>query len=391
MLDSHMIAASVGDYRELARRRLPRYLFDYIDGGSFAEQTLANNVADLARVNLRQRVLRDVSKVDLSTTVLGQPLAMPVALGPVGMAGMNARRGEVQAARAAERAGVPFTLSTVSTCSLAEVRSHVSKAPWFQLYMIRDRGILAELISAAERAQCSALVFTVDLPLPSSRYREVRSSLRNSGGLKPALHQMLQNATRPGWLYDVALRGRPHTMGNIAPVVKGKATISEFQAWIHANFDPSVTWADLEWVRSRWRGPLIVKGVLEADDARQAHRIGADAVIVSNHGGRQLDGAVSTVRALPGIVDAVGSDLSVFVDGGVRSGLDVVRMLALGAKLVLLGRAWAFALGARGEAGVNHVLALIAREIQVALSLIGKTRVTDLGAEDIWRESAAGG
>ena len=386
-----MIAASVGDYRELARRRLPRYLFDYIDGGSFAEQTLANNVADLARVTLRQRVLRDVSKVDLSTTVLGQPIAMPVALGPVGMAGMNARRGEVQAARAAERAGVPFTLSTVSTCSLSEVRSQVGKPLWFQLYMIRDRGILAELINAAEHAQCSALLFTVDLPLPSSRYREVRSSLRHAGGIRPVLHQMLQNASRPGWLYDVALRGRPHTMGNVAPFIKGKATISEFQAWIHANFDPSVTWADLEWVRARWRGPLVVKGVLEADDARQAHRIGADAVVVSNHGGRQLDGAVSTVRALPAIVDAVGNDLPVFVDGGVRSGLDVVRMLALGAKLVLLGRAWAYALGARGEAGVDHVLALIAREIQVALSLIGKTRVTDLSEEDIRREIAGAG
>jgi L-lactate dehydrogenase (cytochrome) len=380
-----MIAASVGDYRELARRRLPRYLFDYIDGGSFAEQTLASNVADLARVTLRQRVLRDVSKVDLSTTILGQPIAMPVALGPVGMAGMNARRGEVQAARAAERAGIPFALSTVSTCSLAEVRSQVSKPLWFQLYMIRDRGILAELLSAAERAQCSALLFTVDLPLPSSRYREVRSSLRHAGGIGAALHRMMQSASCPGWLYDVALRGRPHTLGNIAPIVKGKATISEFQAWIHANFDPSVTWADLEWVRARWRGPLVVKGVLEAADAREAHRVGADAVVVSNHGGRQLDGAVSTVRALPGIVDAVGSDLPVFVDGGVRSGLDVVRMLALGAQLVLLGRAWAYALGARGEAGVDHVLALIAKEIRVALSLVGKTRVTDLGEADIWR------
>jgi L-lactate dehydrogenase (cytochrome) len=381
-----MIAASVGDYRELARRRLPRYLFDYIDGGSFTEQTLANNVADLARVTLRQRVLRDVSRIDLSTTLLGQSIAMPVALGPVGMAGMNARRGEVQAARAAERAGIPFTLSTVSTCSLDEVRSQVSKPIWFQLYMIRDRGILAELIDAAERAQCSALLFTVDLPLPSSRYREVRTSLRHGGGFRPALHRMMQSASRPGWLYDVALRGRPHTLGNIAPLIQGKATISEFQAWIHANFDPSVTWADLEWVRARWRGPLVVKGVLEAEDAREAHRVGADAVLVSNHGGRQLDGAVSTVRALPAIVDAVGSDLPVFVDGGVRSGLDVVRMLALGAQLVLLGRAWAYALGARGEAGVDHVLALIAKEIRVVLSLVGKTRVTELSAADLWRD-----
>jgi L-lactate dehydrogenase (cytochrome) len=382
-----MIAACVGDYRELARRRLPRYLFDYIDGGSFAEQTLAANVADLARVNLRQRVLRDVSRIDLSTTVLGQPIAMPVALGPVGMAGMNARRGEVQAARAAERAGIPFTLSTVSTCSLAEVRSHVAKPLWFQLYMIRDRGILAELLSAAARAHCSALLFTVDLPLPSSRYRDVRSSLKGDGGARAAVHRMMQSASRLGWLYDVALRGRPHTLGNIAPVFKGRATIGEFQSWVHANFDPSVTWADLEWVRARWRGPLVVKGVLEPEDAREAHRVGADAVVVSNHGGRQLDGAPSTVRALPRILDAIGSDLPVFVDGGVRSGLDVVRMLALGARLVLLGRAWAYALAASGEAGVEHVLGLIAKELRVAMSLVGKTRVNELSTADLWTQA----
>lgn len=370
-----MIAASISDYRELARRRLPRFLFDYIDGGSYAEQTLARNVADLAAIALRQRVMRDVSEIDLRSRLLGQDLALPVILAPIGLAGMNARRGEVQAARAAEAAGVPFTLSTVGACSLAEVRSRTRDPFWFQLYMIRDRGFMAELLDAAAEAKCSALVFTVDMPVPGARYRDVRSGLAGAPGLFGQVRRFAQAVTRPHWAWDVGVCGRPHHLGNVAPVLKGATGIEDFFAWMRENFDPSVTWRDLEWVRSRWRGPLIVKGVLDLEDARAAADAGADAVVVSNHGGRQLDGVLSTARALPRIADGVGSRTTVLADGGIRSGLDVVRMLALGAQGVLIGRAWAYALAARGQAGVAHVLDLIAKEMRVAMALTGANRI----------------
>jgi L-lactate dehydrogenase (cytochrome) len=371
-------AANVLDYRELARRRLPSFLFEYIDGGSFGEETLQRNVTDLRALTLRQRVLRDVSKIDLTAELFGQKLAMPVVLGPVGLAGMNARRGEVQAARAASKAGVPFTLSTVSVCPIWEV-AYASPDPfWFQLYMIRDRGFMRELLARAKAAVCSALVFTVDMPVPAKRYRDYRSGLAGASGITGTLRRYCQAALRPGWAWDVGLRGKPHQLGNVAPVLGDKNGLKDFFAWMRDNFDPSVTWADLEFVRDEWKGPLIVKGILDADDAKEAAALGADGVVVSNHGGRQLDGAPSSARALSAIVEAVGDKLTVLADGGIRSGLDVVRMLSLGAKGVMLGRAWAYALGAAGERGVAHVLQLIEAEMRVAMALTGVTNISQI-------------
>jgi L-lactate dehydrogenase (cytochrome) len=375
-----MKAAAVLDYRELARRRLPRFLFEYIDGGSYAEVTLRRNVADLETVALRQRVLRDVSNLDLSAELFGTKVAMPIVLAPIGIAGLNARRGEVQAARAAERAGIPFCLSTVSACSLAEVVRGVTRPLWFQLYMIRDRAFMRELLAQAAN-HCSALVFTVDMPVPGSRYRDVRSGLADAPGLLGTLRRVGQGLLHPRWAWDVGLNGRPHTLGNLASVMGGDSALADFFAWTRRNFDPSVTWKDIDWVRQHWQGPLIIKGILDVSDARLAADIGANGIVVSNHGGRQLDGTPSTARALPAIATAVGDRLTVLADGGVRSGLDVVRMLALGAKGVLLGRAWVYALAGGGEAGVSHVLSLIEAEMRVAMSLTGCTRVADISSE----------
>jgi L-lactate dehydrogenase (cytochrome) len=366
-------AASVGDYRALARARLPHFLFEYLDGGSYDEVTLARNVADLQAVALRQRVLRDVSNIDTSTELFGERWALPVGLGPVGLSGLYARRGEVQAAKAAAAARVPFTLSTVGACSVEEV-ARAEPGFWFQLYFIRDRGFVEAMIERANAAGCSALVLTVDLAVPGSRYRDARAA---GVGLK----RTLQLIARLGWLWDVGIRGRPHSLGNLEEIVGRKAPLDDFQAWIHANFDPSVSWKDVEWVRSQWPGPLVIKGILDPGDARDAAASGADAIVVSNHGGRQLDGVLSSARALPAIADALAGRMPVLADGGVRSGLDVVRMLALGADFVLLGRAWAYALAARGEAGVSHVLKLIESEMRVAMALTGCTRVQDITRE----------
>lgn len=373
-----MIAASVSDFRELARRRLPHFLFEYIDGGSYAEVTLRRNVADLEAVALRQRVLRDMSSLDLTTSLFGQKLAMPVALAPIGLAGMNARRGECQAVRAADKAGIPFTLSTVSACALSEVAAAATQPFWFQLYMIRDRAFMRDLMVQAVEAKCSALVFTVDMPVPGSRYRDYHSGLAGAPGLKGALRRTIQSAMKPDWAWDVGVRGRPHALGNVAPVLKGKTGIEDFFAWMRDNFDNSINWRDLDFIRSEWKGPLIIKGLLDPEDAKEAAAIGADGIIVSNHGGRQLDGVLSTARALPPIADAVGDRLTVLADGGVRSGLDVVRMLALGAKGVLLGRAWVFALAARGQVGVEQMLAMIEAEMRVAMTLTGMRSIDEI-------------
>ncbi len=373
-----MIVANIADFREAARRRLPRFLFEYMDGGSYAEVTLRKNVAELSEIALRQRVLRDVSALDLSTELFGQKLALPVALAPIGLAGLNARRGECQAVRAAEAAGIPFTLSTVSACALDEVARAARRPLWFQLYMIRDRGFMRDLLAQAAAAQCSALVFTVDMPVPGSRYRDYRTGLAGAPGMKGALWRFAQAAMRPAWAWDVGLRGRPHALGNVAPVLQGRTGIEDFFAWMRNNFDPSIGWRDLDFIRSEWTGPLIIKGVLDPEDARRAAELGADGIVVSNHGGRQLDGVLSTARALPPIAEAVGDRLTVLADGGVRSGLDVVRLLALGAKGVLLGRAWAYALAARGEAGVRQMLGLIEAEMRVALSLTGVRSVAEI-------------
>jgi L-lactate dehydrogenase (cytochrome) len=373
-----MIAASIADYRELARRRLPAFLFHYLDGGAYDEATLARNVEDLAGIALRQRVLRDVSQIDLTATLFGQSMAMPVVLAPVGMAGMNARRGEVQAARAAQAASVPFTLSTVSVCPLAEVCAATKAPPWFQLYMLKDRGFMRELMATAQEAQCPVLLFTVDLPVPGARYRDYRTGLSGSPGIGGALRRAAQAASRPRWAFDVGLMGRPHTLGNVAPALKGGARLGDFSAWLTDNFDASINWQDIAFIRNHWKGPLILKGVLDPDDAREAQQQGADGIVVSNHGGRQLDGVLSTARALPLIADAVGGTLTLLADGGIRSGLDVLRMLALGAQGVLLGRAWAYALAARGEAGVAHMLKLIEAELRVAMALTGVTRLAQI-------------
>jgi L-lactate dehydrogenase (cytochrome) len=301
-----------------------------------------------------------------------------VVLAPIGLAGLNARRGEVQAVRAANAAGVPFTLSTVSVCPIAEVAAASDRPFWFQLYMIRDRAFMKDLLAQARVAGCSALVFTVDLPVPGSRYRDVRSGLSGAPGFLGDLRRFAQAAARPGWAWDVGLFGRPHHLGNVAPVLQGKTGLNDFLAWMGRNFDPSINWADLEFIRREWDGPLIIKGILDPDDARQAADLGADGIVVSNHGGRQLDGVLSSARALPPIADAVGDRLTVLADGGVRSGLDVARMLALGARGVMLGRAWAYALGADGEAGVAKMLNLIAAELRVAMALGGFTRIDEI-------------
>ena len=381
-----MKATSVTDYRELARRRLPTFLFEYIDGGSYAEATLRRNIADLESIALRQRVLRDVSAIDVSTTLFGQQLAMPVALAPVGLAGLTARRGEVQAARAAGAAGVPFCLSTVSACPLGEVVAGTQQPFWFQLYMIRDRAFMRDLLAKAREARCTALLFTVDMPVPGSRYRDLRSGLAGAPGLAGSLRRIGQAMLRPRWAWDVGLMGRPLQLGNVAPVLGPNTGLEDFFAWMRNNFDPTVTWRDLEAIRSEWQGPLLVKGILDADDARQAASLGADGIVVSNHGGRQLDGVPSAARALPAIVDAVGDRLAVLADGGVRSGLDVVRMLALGARAVLVGRPWAFALGGAGQAGVAHVLQLLQAEMRVAMALTGCTRVADIDRSVLVRD-----
>jgi L-lactate dehydrogenase (cytochrome) len=363
-----MIVSSTTDFREAARRKLPRFLFDYIDGGAYAERTLARNVSDLADLSLRQRVLKDVSQVDTSTTLFGHYQALPVALAPVGLTGMYARRGECQAAKAAAAKGVPFCLSTVSVCDLAEV-SKASPAPiWFQLYVLRDRAFMRDLLARAADAGATALVFTVDMPVPGARYRDAHSGM---SGPNAAARRLMQAVFKPNWAWDVGVMGRPHTLGNVAPVLGANSGLEDFMGWLGANFDPSIQWRDLDWIRDQWKGPLIIKGVLDPEDAKAAADIGADGIVVSNHGGRQLDGVLSSARALPDIAEAVGDRLTVLADSGVRSGLDVVRMLALGARGVLLGRAFIYALAARGGPGVTQLLDLIEKEMRVAMALTG--------------------
>ena len=375
-----MRAASVSDYRELARRRLPNIFFEYIDGGSYAEATLARNVADMEAIALRQRVMRDMSRLDMTVTTLGQTMAMPVGLAPVGMAGMYARRGEVQAARAAAAAGIPMCLSTVSLCSVEEVAA-TGVAPWFQLYVLKDRGYMRELLARAKAAGCPVLAFTVDLPVPGTRYRDIRSGFTGSSGLAGALNTAWDGITHPAWMWDVRLHGRPHVLGSVAGAVKDSRGVTDYLSWIARNFDRTVTWKDLDWVRETWDGPIVVKGVLDVADAKDAVKAGAQGLVVSNHGGRQLDGVRSSISALPKIAQAVGSDLEVYMDGGVRSGLDVLKALSLGAKACFVGRAWAYALGAGGEAQVAKMLATLRSELAVAMILTGCANLRDAGRD----------
>jgi L-lactate dehydrogenase (cytochrome) len=373
--------ASVSDYRALAESRLPRMLFDYIDGGACDELTLAANRHDFQALRLRQRVMRDVSAVDTSTRILGEPAAMPVVLAPVGLAGMMARRGEAQAVRAAASAGVPFVLSTVGLCSLEEVRAATAQPFWFQLYMMRDRGFVRELLQRARAAGVERLVFTVDLAVVGSRYRDTRNGMASGLPFRSRLRKSLDFALHPHWLWHVALGGRPLIFGNIADRVASARNVNDFRSWIDSQFDPSVSWRDIEWLRKEWTGPLIIKGVLDPDDACAAAEAGASAVVVSNHGGRQLDCVPSSISMLPRVVEAVGHRLEVMMDGGVRSGQDVVKAMALGASAVMIGRAWVWALAARGEDGVREVLTLLRREMAVTMALTGVNRTEEITAD----------
>ncbi len=373
--------ATISDHRELARRRLPRQLFDYIDGGAYDEATMAANVADLADVRLRQRVMRDVSERRQAVTVLGQELSLPVILGPVGLGGMFAPRAEVQAARAAEAVGVPFVESTVSICSIEEVAAATSTPPWFQLYVMRDRRYAEGLMARAAAVGSPVLVLTVDLAVVGARHRDTRNAMVGEVGAWAKARRGIDLVSHPRWVRDVALGGKPLTFGNLTDAVPGASTPDQFKEWVDAQFDPSVTWDDVAWVREHWGGRLLVKGVLDPDDARAAVDAGADGIVVSNHGGRQLDAVASSARALPGVVEAVGDQVEVLADGGIRTGLDVVKLMALGARACLIGRGWAWAVAGGGEAGVRHVLDGLRADVDVALGLTGTTDVTALGPD----------
>jgi L-lactate dehydrogenase (cytochrome) len=381
--------ATALDYRELARRRLPRQLFDYLDGGAYEEASLRANVRDLEGVLLRQVVMRDVSVREQATDVLGQRLAMPVILGPIGLGGMFACRAEVQAARAAEQAGVPFVESTLSICGVEEVAEATSVPPWFQLYVMRDRGYAQELMARAQSAGCPVLVLTIDLAVVGARHRDTRNAVVGAPSPWAKVRRGIDIVSHPRWIRDVPLAGRPLTFGNLERAVPGGRSPAAFREWVDAQFDPSVTWDDLIWVREHWNGRLVVKGVLDPEDARRAADSGVDGVVVSNHGGRQLDSVPSTARALPEVVDAVGDRVDVLADGGIRTGLDVVKMVALGARAVLIGRAWAWAVAARGEAGVRGVLDGIKADIDVALGLTGHTAITSVDRAALYEAAPA--
>lgn len=379
-----MIISSASDYRAAAKRKLPRFLFDYIDGGAYAEHTLRANSADLADISLRQRILKNVESLSLKTMLFGQALSMPIILSPVGLTGMYARRGEVQAAKAAEDKGIPFCLSTVSVCPIEEVASQTEQSIWFQLYVLKDRGFMKNALERAQKAGVKTLVFTVDMPTPGARYRDAHSGM---SGPHAATRRILQAMTKPDWAWNVGVLGRPHDLGNISTYLGRPTNLEDYIGWLAKNFDPSISWKDLEWIRELWTGPMIIKGILDPQDAKDAVRFGADGIIVSNHGGRQLDGVPSTAKALPSIAQAVGSDLTVLVDSGVRSGLDVVRMLALGARAVLLGRSTSYALAADGQRGVGNMLDIFANEMRVAMTLTGVTSIEQIDSSILVQSS----
>ncbi|MEG0938322.1 MAG: FMN-dependent L-lactate dehydrogenase LldD [Comamonas sp.] len=370
-----MIISSTTDYRAAAQKRLPPFLFHYIDGGAYAEKTLARNVDDLADVALRQRVLKDMSQLDTSIELFGEKLSIPVALSPVGLTGMYARRGEVQAAMAADQKGIPFTLSTVSVCPIEEVAPKLSRPMWFQLYVLKDRGFMKNALERAQAAGVSTLVFTVDMPVPGARYRDAHSGM---SGPNAAMRRYLQAVTHPHWAMNVGLMGRPHTLGNISTYLGKNVSLEDYMGYLGANFDPSISWSDLEWIRDFWKGPMVIKGILDPEDAKDAVRFGADGIIVSNHGGRQLDGALSSARALPAIADAVKGQIKILADSGIRNGLDIVRMLALGADCTMIGRAFIYALAAEGGAGVSNLLSLLEKEMRVAMTLTSVKNVSEI-------------
>ncbi|CAM3707483.1 L-lactate dehydrogenase [Pseudomonas reidholzensis] len=381
-----MIISASTDYRAAAQRKLPPFLFHYADGGAYAEYTLRHNVEDLASIALRQRVLKNMSELSLQTQLFGETLSMPVALAPVGLTGMYARRGEVQAARAAAAHGIPFTLSTVSVCPIEEVAPAINRPMWFQLYVLKDRGFMRNALERAKAAGVKTLVFTVDMPVPGARYRDAHSGMSGANG---PMRRMLQAMTRPQWAWDVGVMGRPHDLGNISTYRGNPTGLADYIGWLGNNFDPSISWKDLEWIREFWDGPMIIKGILDPDDARDAVKFGADGIVVSNHGGRQLDGVLSSARALPAIADAVKGDIKILADSGIRSGLDVVRMIALGADSVLIGRAFLWALATHGEAGVKNLLELFEKEMRVAMVLTGAKSISEISRDSLVRELGA--
>ncbi|CAK2936543.1 L-lactate dehydrogenase [Vibrio crassostreae] len=375
-----MIISASTDYRAAAKAKLPPFLFHYIDGGSYGEHTLRRNTADLAEIALKQRVLNDMSDLNLETELFGEKLAMPIALAPVGLTGMYARRGEVQAAKAADNKGIPFTMSTVSVCPIEEVAPKIERPMWFQLYVLKDRGFMKNVLERAKAAGVTTLVFTVDMPVPGARYRDMHSGM---SGPNAAVRRVFQSMRHPSWAVDVGLLGKPHDLGNISTYRGSPTKLEDYIGWLGDNFDPSISWKDLEWIRDFWDGPMVIKGILDEEDAKDAVRFGADGIVVSNHGGRQLDGVLSSAKALPAIADAVKGDTKILVDSGIRNGLDVVRMMALGADCTLLGRSFVYALAAQGQAGVENLLDLYDKEMRVAMTLTGAKTIKDLTRESL--------
>ena len=367
-----MIISASTDYRAAAQRKLPPFLFHYADGGAYAEHTLRHNVSDLAGIALRQRVLNNMSELSLETKLFDETLSMPVALAPVGLTGMYARRGEVQAARAAAAHGIPFTMSTVSVCPIEEVAPAINRPMWFQLYVLKDRGFMRNALERAKAAGVKTLVFTVDMPVPGARYRDAHSGMSGKNG---PLRRVLQAMTHPEWAWDVGVMGRPHDLGNISKYRGNPTGLADYIGWLGNNFDPSISWKDLEWIREFWDGPMIIKGILDADDARDAVKFGADGIVVSNHGGRQLDGAPSSIEALPGIAEAAGKDIEVWMDGGIRSGQDVLKARALGAQGTMIGRSFLYGLGAYGQDGVTRALQIIQKELETTMAFCGHTQI----------------
>ncbi|MEZ8743863.1 FMN-dependent L-lactate dehydrogenase LldD [Vibrio sp. 10N.286.49.E1] len=375
-----MIISASTDYRAAAKAKLPPFLFHYIDGGSYGEHTLRRNTADLAEIALKQRVLNDMSDLNLETELFGEKLAMPIALAPVGLTGMYARRGEVQAAKAADNKGIPFTMSTVSVCPIEEVAPKIERPMWFQLYVLKDRGFMKNVLERAKAAGVTTLVFTVDMPVPGARYRDMHSGM---SGPNAAIRRVFQSMRHPRWAVDVGLLGKPHDLGNISTYRGSPTKLEDYIGWLGDNFDPSISWKDLEWIRDFWDGPMVIKGILDEEDAKDAVRFGADGIVVSNHGGRQLDGVLSSAKALPAIAYAVKGDTKILVDSGIRTGLDVVRMMAMGADCTLLGRSFVYALAAQGQAGVENLLDLYDKEMRVAMTLTGAKTIKDLTRESL--------
>jgi L-lactate dehydrogenase (cytochrome) len=365
----------IEDLRQTARRRVPRAFFDYAEAGSYAEQTLAANRADLERIKLRQRILVDVSSRSTATTILGEPVSLPLALAPIGMCGMQHGDGEILACRAAHAAGIPFTLSTMSICSIEDVAAAVDKPFWFQLYVMKDRGFVRSLIERAAAAKCSALVLTVDLQILGQRHRDIKNGLSVPPELR--IKNIIDIATKPAWALSV-VRGKRKTFGNIAGHVRGMENVRYLARWTAEQFDAAMSWKDVEWIAGLWPGKLILKGILDVEDARIAAKTGAAALVVSNHGGRQLDGAQSSISALPPIVEAVGSSIEILFDGGVRSGQDIMRAIALGARACLSGRAYIYGLGAGGQAGVARAIEIMRNELSVSMALTGVTSIAEI-------------